>query len=126
MIAIDKLVASAFEIIDTTAPDVVEYATYLESAYKTYDSAARSYVTGLCEHTNIPMVFARPSLDEIDGSNVLHSSVKILIAADKLPSVTPKISDKVRKENGTVYNLTKIVGVPGESLHILFGEKTQE
>jgi hypothetical protein len=72
------------------------------------------------------MVFARPSLDEIDGSNVLHSSVKILIAADKLPSVTPKISDKVRKENGTVYNLTKIVGVPGESLHILFGEKTQE
>lgn len=126
MINLDALVGQAFDIIDTTAPDVVERATYLESAYRTYDSAARSYVTGLCEHTEIPMVFARPSLDEIDGSDVQHSSVKILIAADKLPGVTPKISDKVRKENGTVYNLTKIVGVPGESLHILFGEATQE
>ena len=126
MIAIDKLVASAFDILDANTDTVETTATYLESAYRTYDSAARTYTTGLCEHLNVPMIFARPTADEIDGSDVLYSSVKILIASDKLPGVTPKISDKVRRANGAVLNVIKIMGVPGESLHILFGEETQE
>ena len=126
MIAIDKLVASAFDILDANTDTVETTATYLEAAYKTYDSAARTYTTGLCEHPNVPMIFARPTADEIDGSDVLGTSVKILIASDKLPNVAPKISDKVRRADGSVLNLTKIMGVPGESLFILFGEETQE
>lgn len=125
-INLDAIVAQTFDIIDSTATDTVEHATYLEAAYKTYDSAARTYTTGLCEHLNVPMIFARPTADEIDGSDVLYSSVKILIASDKLPNVAPKIPDKVRRADGSVLNLTMIKGVPGESLHILFGEETQE
>ena len=75
MIAIDKLVASAFDILDANTDTVETTATYLEAAYKTYDSAARTYTTGLCEHANVPMIFARPTADEIDGSDVLGLSL---------------------------------------------------
>jgi len=117
-------VSRIFDVLGQT-DGLAPTATYLEAAYSTYSTAARSYVSGYCEHTNVPMFFSRPTADEIDGSGVTKSSVKILIAHEKL-AATPKLTDKVRKEDGTVLNLTKIMGVPGGSVYALFGIETQE
>lgn len=124
MINIDALVAdSIFGTLDA-ATDTVARVDYYEHALATYDVSQRSYTHGVCTHSNIRAVIVAPTVDEIDGEMVTHSSVKILIASNDL-GVRPDAQDMLKDTaNGKIYNVKKVKGAPGSSLWILYSEVT--
>lgn len=123
MINLDALVAQTFDIIDSTVPDAVVPITYLQVAVAIYDAESRGYSNGVCAHETVAVI-ARPTVDEIDGERVTYSAAKSLVASDKLPGVVPNVLDNIRTEDGQLWSVVKLGGVPGESLHILYAEQT--
>jgi len=122
-INLDAIVAHTFDILDTTAPDAVVPIVYHQAAVAVYDVQSRAYTHGVCS-TDTVAVIARPKSEEYDGEHVTHSTAKFLIAADKLPGITPRVLDNIQTKNGQLFSVTKTGGVPGESLHILYAEET--
>ena len=122
-INLDALVAQTFDIIDATVPDTVAPVIYMQAAVSIYDAQTRSYANGVCSMESVAVI-ARPTADEIDGERVTYSTAKFLIASDKLQGVTPSVLDNIRTEDGQIWSVVKLGGVPGESLHILYAEKT--
>jgi hypothetical protein len=122
-INLDAIVAQTFDIIDATVPDTVVPVIYMQAAVAIYDAQTRSYANGICS-TETVAVIARPKSEEYDGENVAHSTAKFLVAADKLPDITPRVLDNIQTQNGQLFSITKVGSVPGESLHIIFAEAT--
>jgi hypothetical protein len=56
-------------------------------------------------------------MDEKDSTVIVSTDLKCLIAAADLP-VTPTINDKIVAK-GKTWNVLRVMGVPGDSLHIL-------
>lgn len=122
-INLSALVGQTFDILDATVPDTVVPVTYHQAAVAIYDPVKREYANGVCS-TETYAVIARPKSEEYDGECVTYATAKFLIAADKLLGVTPRVLDNIQTENGQLYSVTKVGGVPGESLHILYAEAT--
>lgn len=122
-INLDALVGQTFDILDTAVPDTVVPVTYLQAAVAIYDAQTRQYANGVCRHETVA-VKARPAAEEFDGERVTHSTAKFLIAADKLPGVAPKVMDNIQTADEQLWSITKVGGVPGESLHVLYAEQT--
>lgn len=122
-INLDAIVAKTFDILDAAVPDTVMPITYLQAAVAIYDAQTRSYNHGVCSYETVG-VKARPSAEEFDGERITHETAKFVIAADKLPGITPKAQDNLRTEDGQLWNITKVGGVPSESLHIVYAEQT--
>lgn len=93
--------------------------TFVEaSGGQTYNTATRTYTSAETDYPDVPMVLARFKAEEIDDEVVVTTDLKALIAALDLP-VVPEMGDKIRTQAGEVYNVERIMGVPGESLYIL-------
>lgn len=92
--------------------------TYIDVTSSTYDPAQGSVVEITTEYPGIQMVLARFKIDEMDDMIVPTTDQKALIAALDLP-VTPKVQDKIRLSTGENYMVMRILGVPGESIHII-------
>lgn len=120
---LDAIVAKTFDILDAAVPDAVVPVTYLQAAVAVYDPVKREYANGVCS-TDSVAVIARPKSEEYDGEHVTHSTAKFLVAADKLPGIIPRVLDNIQLGNGQLFSITKVGGVPGESLHILYAEAT--
>lgn len=84
----------------------------------TYDPDTGMVTEASTQYDNIPMVLARYTSDEIDGSLIVVGDQKAIIAALDLP-VTPDVDDKILMSDGRVFMVMKVGGVPGESTWIL-------
>ena len=122
-INLDAIVAQTFDILDTAVPDTVVPVTYHKAAVAIYDPVKREYANGVCS-TETVAVIARPKSEEYDGERVTYSTAKFVIAAEKLPGVVPRVLDNIQTEDGQLWSITKVGGVPGESLHILYAEQS--
>lgn len=98
------------------------FVTYVETGARTYNTTTRTYSSSDTDHENVPAVLAKFKVDEMDDEVVSATDLKVLIAALDLP-VIPKSQDQIRTADGTVYNVERLMGVPGESLHILHVRK---
>jgi hypothetical protein len=120
---LEEQVQNAFKImgqVDGLAPN----QTFVESSTSTYDTSTRTYTSGGISHTDVPMVLARFTVDERDDEVIVTTDFKALIAALDLP-VAPKIDDHILTAAGDNYMVVRLLGVPGESLHILHIRKTE-
>lgn len=113
---IKNLVQSAMQ---TLGPDLAPACDYTVVANPTYDPVTGTVTEGGTVVENVPMVLARFSINEVDAEVIVTTDYKALIAALDLPGVTPGINDHLTATNGKEYNVQRIMGVPGESLHIL-------
>ncbi len=115
---LETQVQNAFKIlgqVDGLAPN----QTYVgDSGGQTYNTATRTYTSAEVDYPDVPMVLARFKSEEIDDDIVITTDLKALIAALDLP-VAPQMGDKIRTQANEVYNVERIMGVPGESLYIL-------
>jgi len=116
---ISEQVQGAMQILGTEEGGLAATNTYIEvSSDTTYNTA-----TGMLErvdvrHEDVPMVLARFKIEEMDESVVPTTDRKALIAALDLP-IVPKEDDLIELRNGMIYEVKKLMGVPGNSLWML-------
>lgn len=118
---IDNQVKGAMKIlgqVDGLAP----FGVYVQKGERVYDAATRTYTSTDTNHSNIPMVFAKFKVDELDNEVVTSTDQKVLVAALDLP-IVPKSQDAIIDAKGDTYNIERLLGVPGDSLHILHVRK---
>jgi len=93
--------------------------TFVEnSGTQTYNTATRTYTSDSTDYPDVPMVLARFKTEELDDEIVITTDLKALIASKDL-DVVPQNGDKIRTQANEVYNVERLMGVPGDSLHIL-------
>jgi len=107
--------------VDGLAPNQT-YVSKDEDA--AYDTATRTYTAGEVDYPNVPMVLARFTIEEMDSEIIATTDQKAIIASLDLP-VEPRPQDKIRTANGQVYNVERLMGVPGESIYILHVRRTE-
>ena len=111
-------VQKVFKILGQT-DGLAPNQTYVgDSGGQTYNTASRTYTSAEVDYPDVPMVLARFKSEEIDDQITVTTDLKALIAALDLP-VAPQMGDKIRTQAGEVYNVERIMGVPGDSLYIL-------
>lgn len=111
---VKDLVSEAFDIID----DLKEEITFQKHDGQTYNVDTGVVTEILVSYTKIPAVMARFTERELDeGVNVL-TDVKCLIPAKDLPVIVDK-DDEITRPDGTLWNVIKVMGVPGDSLWML-------
>ena len=111
-------VQNVFKILGQT-DGLAPNQTYVgDSGGQSYNTATRTYTSAEVDYPDVPMVLARFKSEEIDDQITVTTDLKALIAALDLP-VTPQMGDKIRTQAGEVYNVERIMGVPGDSLYIL-------
>lgn len=98
--------------------------TYVVKGAGTYNPSTRTNTFSSTTVPNVPMVLARFKADEKDDKIVIETDAKALIAALDMPTVTPKEQDDIIVGTGAnlpagTYEVKRIMGVPGGSLHIL-------
>ena len=109
-------VESAFVILDDLALDNTYISVDLDGS--SYDVATASVVRVDVTETGVPMVLARFRIQELDASIVTTTDFKILIAANDLVAI-PKQQDRIHLTDGRKFLVMRVMGVPGDSLHIL-------
>jgi len=112
---IEGLVKQAMVIVDDLALKI----DYVQIGAPTYNPTTGQIDENEVEVEDVTAVLARFSINEVDAEVIVTTDYKCLIAALDLPGVTPGINDRIRKADGKEYNVQRIMGVPGESLHIL-------
>ena len=94
------------------------FAIYVETGARSYDTATRTYSSIDVQHADIPMVFAKFKIDEMDEEVISSTDQKAIIAALDMP-VSPKTQDQLIDDKGDTYTVERLLGVPGGSLYIL-------
>jgi len=89
-----------------------------------YDTATRTYTAGETDYPDVPMVLARFTIEEMDSEIIATTDQKAIIASLDLP-VEPRPQDKIRTADGKVYNVERLMGVPGGSIYILHVRRTE-
>jgi len=113
---IRDLVSNAFVTLDDLAPT----ATYVAVSDPQYNPETGAVIETTASHP-VPAVFSRFGINELDDEIIVVTDMKVLIPAKDLPA-NPNENDRI---TGTVngqtktFNVQRILGVPGESLHIL-------
>ncbi len=109
-------VQSAFVILDDLAPEGSYVSVDLDGS--SYDISTGTVVRVDVTQTGVPMVLARFRIQELDASIVTTTDLKALIAFNDL-TATPKQQDRIHLPDGRNFLVMRIMGVPGDSLHIL-------
>lgn len=109
-------VQSAFVILDDLAPENTYVSVDLGGS--SYNIATGTVVRVDVTETGVPMVLARFRIQELDASIVTTTDLKVLIAFNDLTS-TPKQQDRIHLVDGRNFLVMRVLGVPGDSLHIL-------
>jgi len=107
--------------VDGLAPNQTFVSTEED---ETYDTATRTYTAGETDYPDVPMVLARFTIEEMDSEIIATTDQKAIIASLDLP-VEPRPQDKIRTADGKVYNVERLMGVPGESIYILHVRRTE-
>lgn len=70
-------------------------------------------------HPDIPMAIVRFQIDEMDSEVQPTVDRKVLIAGLDLPGIQPKAADVIELANGMVYEVRRMLSLPGDAMHIL-------
>lgn len=105
--------------------------TYNQVTANAYDPATMTNGATEVSYADVPMVMARFKIEEIDGDVVVATDLKAIIAALDL-AVQPAENDIIVIQTagtvagpvGTRYQVKGIMGVPGNSVHIVQIRKT--
>lgn len=105
--------------------------TYVQNTGNTYDPVLMTNTPSEVSYTDVPMVMARFKIEEVDNVKVVATDLKAIIAALDLV-VQPAEEDiiviatdgSVAGPVGTRYQVKGIMGVPGNSVHIVQIRKT--
>jgi hypothetical protein len=92
--------------------------TYVQVNSSSYDPATGTVMNSETTYTDVPMVLASYTSEEIDDDKIVTTDQKAIIAANDLP-VVPKVQDRIVLSDGTDYMVMDFNGVPGESLWIV-------
>lgn len=119
-------VAGAFEILGTDADGLAPKHTYVsvDLNASTYDPTTGRVTRSDTTHPDIPMVLAKFRINEMDQQIVVATDLKALIAAKNL-AATPKVQDRIHLSDGRNFMVERVLGVPGDSLHILHIRRTE-
>lgn len=69
-------------------------------------------------------VVAKPSFDDVKDHKVIFTDAKLVIPAPFLPSEPQADTGKVVRANGELWDIRKVVGVPGSSVWVIFIYRT--
>jgi hypothetical protein len=84
-----------------------------------YDANADATVPVYNNVEDVVVVAAKPGFEDVKGTVVLHSDVKLLVPGLAIPQ-EPKVDvDKVTL-NGALWDIKKVIGVPGEALWLVY------
>lgn len=119
---IKGIVQDAFKTVGDLAPKHTYVATNAEDSV--YDPATGTMNEVSLLYDDVPMVLARFKIDEMDNQIIPTTDLKVLIAANDLP-VDPTVQDLIYLDGDVTYMVERVMGVPGESLHILHVRQTQ-
>lgn len=116
---IQNQVKGAMRILGTDADGLATAGTYHSvSETTTYDPETATVAQTSTEYADVPMVFVRFNLDDMDAEVRPKTDRKALIAALDL-SVTPSPQDRVETASGEVYSVKRLLSDPADALHIL-------
>jgi hypothetical protein len=122
----DALIKTAVQGGFVTLGDLAPSHTYVsvDTSAGVYDTATGSYVRNADVEQTVKMVLSRFRNEEIDSSIVVTTDFKILVAALDLTAV-PKRGDRIHLVDGRKFHIERVMGVPGESIHILQSRMTE-
>lgn len=86
----------------------------------TFDVAADTAEPVWNNVAGVTAVVARPSADDAKNHAVLFTDAKLVIPGPFLPSEPQAETDKVIRANGEVWDIRKVVGVPGQSVWLVY------
>ena len=69
-------------------------------------------------------VVAKPSFDDVKNHKVIFSDAKLIIPGPFLASEPEADTDKVLRANGELWDIRKVVGVPGSSVWLVYIYRT--
>lgn len=69
-------------------------------------------------------VVAKPGFDDVKDHKVVFTDAKLIIPGPFLPSEPQVDTDKVIRANGEEWDIRKVVGVPGNSVWLVFIYRT--
>lgn len=121
---IEKILGSGVETAFRILKDLVGLGTYHQAVQGTgsavYDPITDSVTTPVQTYLNVRMLKVSVEGDELVGTAVTVTDVKILIPASDLPGVIPAGEDHIMLK-GVRYNIVTPKEIPGNALHILYG-----
>lgn len=118
---IANLVSNSFNILGDLRETIsVNFVTGTGS----YDPATDTQAQTISTVSNLKVVFARFTIDEIDSSIVVETDMKVLIPALDIGTVQPKETDYfIENQTGFRWNVVKSRSVPGNSVYIIHVRK---
>lgn len=69
-------------------------------------------------------VVAKPSFDDVKDHKVIFTDAKLVIPGPLLPAELQADTDKVVRANGELWDVRKVIGVPGGSVWLVFIYRT--
>jgi len=112
---VSGLVDSAFGIVG----DLAKQVTYVSNGGQTYDVESGKMVESTTSIPAVRCVATKFKSDEKDDQVAVLTDLKALIPASDLPGIEPKVDDEIVFANGSEWDVRRVLGVPGDSLHIL-------
>ncbi|ARK07412.1 hypothetical protein LAV_00012 [Sphingobium phage Lacusarx] len=89
----------------------------------TYDPDTDSVTPVYEDVSDVVVVAAKPTFDDVTQRNVVFSDMKLLVPGTSIPKEPQTDTDMVIVNNEE-WQVRKTVGVPGESLYLVFIHRT--
>jgi hypothetical protein len=113
---IERQVQGAMRTLGTDSDGLARAQTYIEVTQGVYDPVTRSTQASTVSHADVPMVLARFSIEDMDREVRPKTDRKLLIAALDLTPI-PKEDDRVLLEDGSTYDVVRLMSDPASALH---------
>lgn len=117
-----KLVSDAVSIHIGDLKDVITFRSFLGNVY---DPDTRKNTPTFLDVLNVDASCFKFRADEKDSSVNVVTDERCLIPSEHIPGVTPKETDRILKADGTLWEVFRVRGVPGQSLWTLFIRKVK-
>ena len=105
--------------------DLKDVITFRSFSGNVYDPDTRRNTPQFVEVLDVDASCYKFRADEKDSAVNVITDERCLIPSLHLPGVTPKETDRILKADGTLWEVFRVRGVPGESVWILFIRKVK-
>ena len=115
------LVSAAVSSYIGDLKDVITFRSFLGNVY---DPDTRKNTPQFTDYPGVDVSCYKFRADEKDTSVNVVTDERCLIPGEHIP-VTPKETDRILKADGSLWEVFRVRGVPGDSLWILFIRKVK-
>lgn len=121
---IKRIISNAFT--NTLAPGgLTESVTFKYFVSEgTYDVESDTTTPVWNDVADVTSVVAKPGFDDVKDHKVIFTDAKLIVPGPFLPSEPEVDTDKVVRANGELWDIRKVIGVPGSSVWIVFIYRT--